>query len=427
MQLASILLLVLELSEAEATNWPQWRGPGGGGVSTEADVPTEWGPQKNLLWKTPVEGRGHSSPVVWGNRIFLTTATEGSLLPGVAPVTHVDGANVFLHPDSTAGDLSHRLKVLAFDADTGRLLWERVAYDGAVYDNRHKKNTYASPTPATDGERVYAYFESQGLYCYDFAGNLLWKTSFGGIASMGMGPGTSPVLFESLVIIQADEDAGKSSFIAALDKKTGREVWRRPRRVQVSWATPLLFQAAGRVALVASGAEQIVAYDPRTGDELWQREGAPSNAIPSPVASGALVVISYGYPQKKVFAIAPDGALRWSYDKGTAYVPSPVLYENRLYLTTDKGILTCLDAETGNVVYEGGRVPVPATFTASLVAFSGKILLTSEDGDTFVVEAGPVHRVVGTNSVGEPVFASPAVGRGRVYIRGQKHLFAFGH
>jgi outer membrane protein assembly factor BamB len=249
---------------------------------------------------------------------------------------------------------------------------------------------------------------------------------------MGLGYGISPVLYENLVILQCDqEDGGPVSFIAAVDKRTGKEVWRTERTHRKTWATPLLVRTERRAELIASGAETIISYDPATGKELWRSEGVKGHAIPSPVAGHGMVIVSAGFPAKRAFAIKLGGSgdltgtpnVVWNYDKGTAYVPSPILYGDYIYLMTDRGILTCLDAKTGQVKYEGGRVPVPATFTASPVAYEGKVLLTSEDGETFVIKAGPAHEVVRTNSVGEPVYASPAIAGGKLFVRGEKHLF----
>ncbi|MGI8784095.1 MAG: PQQ-binding-like beta-propeller repeat protein [Acidobacteriota bacterium] len=416
---------------AGPADWPQWRGPASQGISQETKLPAEWSATKNIAWKTPLPGRGHSSPIVWGKKLFLTTSIEGDVVPGAAAVKHVFYDKEFLHPDSTGATRHQTLKVLCLDAETGKVLWDKTAFEGTVYDNRHKKNTYASPTPVTDGRRVFAFFESEGLYCYDFDGKLLWKKSLGGMGKAGMGPGTSPVLYRDLVILQCDLGMGDGSFIAAVEKKNGKEAWRTPRKVQSSWTTPIVVEGSSRDELITSGNEFIIAYDPASGKELWRSKGVGSNAIPTPVAGHDLVILSAGYPVKRVIAVRLGGAgdltgtakIAWTYDKGTAYVPSPILYGDYLYLTTDTGILTCLDARTGAVRYEGGRVPVPATFTASPVAFGGKILLTSEDGDTFVVQAGPQHSVIATNTVGEPVYASPAIAGGKIFIRGEKNLY----
>src|SRR2546426_4223840 len=431
--LSIITFLNLHAGAAPDGNWPQWRGPSGQGVSLEKNLPTEWSLTKNIKWKTPIAGRGHSSPIVWGNRIFLTTAIEGAIVPGAKAVKHMDGDKEFLHPDSVGADHKHTFKVICLNADTGKILWDQTAYEGTPYDNRHRKSSFASSTPATDGKYVYAFFGTEGLYAYDMRGRLAWKADLGKLGTVGMGTGTSPILYQNLVVLQCDEENGEASFIVALDKKTGKEVWRTPRKVQVSWATPLLVRTAKRAELVASGSEAVIAYDPATGKELWRHKGVESNAIPSAVANNEMVFISAGFPAKIAMAITLGGtgdlvdAVAWKYAKGTAYVPSPILYGDYLYLTTDRGILTCLDARTGEVKYEGGRVPIPATFTASPVAFEGKILLTSEDGDTFMVKAGPKNEILATNSVGEPVYASPAVADGTFFIRGEKNLFAIGN
>ena len=426
------ILISQVATSANAANWPQWRGPSGSGISSEKNLPTVWNPKQNIKWKTPIAGRGHSSPIVWGNRIFLTTAIEGPEVPGAKAVKHTMGDQEFLHPDSVGADRKHTFKVICLDSDTGKVLWEQTAFDGTPYDNRHRKSSFASATPATDGKLVYAYFGAEGLYAYDMKGKVAWKADLGKHGTVGMGTGTSPVLFNNLLIIQRDEDNGAASFIVGLDKTTGKEVWRTPRKVQVSWATPLLVQTKGRTELIASGTEAVISYDPATGKELWRHKGVESNAIPSPVANNEMVFISAGFPAKVAMAINLGGSgdladtVVWKYAKGTAYVPSPILFGDYLYLTTDRGILTALDAKTGEVKYEGGRVPIPATFTASPIAFDDKILLTSEDGDTFVVKAGPKHEILATNSVGEPVYASPAIADGNIFIRGEKHLYAIG-
>jgi outer membrane protein assembly factor BamB len=433
--LSSIALFSPTATASATTNWPQWRGPDGQGVSVEKGLPDEWSETKNVKWKTPIEGRGHSSPIVWGKKIFLTTALDGEVIPGrTAGVTHKlsDGTD-FVHPDAVGANLKHTFKVICIDRDSGKILWERVAYEGPVYDSRHRKASFASSTPATDGKYVFAFFGTEGLYAYDYSGKLVWKQNLGKLGTASVGYGVSPVLYQNLVIMQCD-DSGMNSFMAAFDKKTGKEAWRAPRKVDVTWSTPVLVHTARGTELVAAAAEAIIAYDPLTGKELWRHKGLESNAVPTPVVSNDLVVLTSGAPNKIALALRAGGSgdvtgtsqLVWTYNKGTAYVPSPILYGVYVYLTTDRGLLTCLDAKTGKIEYEGARVPVPSTFSASPVAYEGKILMTSEDGETFVLKAGPKHEIIRTNSLGEPVYASPAIADGRIFIRGEKNLFAIG-
>jgi len=433
--LLSVTLLNSSAGASGGANWPQWRGPDGQGVSAETGLPTEWSDVKNVKWKTPIAGRGHSSPIVWDKKIFLTSNVDGEKIEGRTPgVTHkMSDGSTFVHPDAVGADLKHTFKVICLDRDSGKVLWERVAYEGPVQDSRHKKASFASSTPATDGKYVFAFFGSEGLYAYDFKGKQIWKQNLGTLGTASVGYGVSPILYGNLVIMQCD-DSGMHSFIVAFDKKTGKEVWRVPRKVDVTWTTPVLVQTSKGTELVTGAAEAIIAYDPATGKELWRHKGLESNAVPTPVVSNDLVILTSGSPNKIALALKAGGTgdvtgtsqLAWSYNKGTAYVPSPILYGDYVYLMTDRGLLTCLDAKTGKVVYEGARVPKPSTFQASPVAFEGKILLTSEEGETFVLKAGPKHEVLRSNSVGEPVSASPAIANGNIFIRGEKHLFAIG-
>jgi outer membrane protein assembly factor BamB len=416
---------------AATENWPQWRGPGGQGVSADSQVPTEWAPDKNIAWKAELPGTGMSSPIVWGDRIYLTSVIEGDVVPGQRAVKHRFGQEQdWVHPDSVAADRKHTFKVVALDAKSGRILWDRTAYEGTVFDARHRRSSFAGPTPVTDGAMVYAYFGPEGLYAYDASGNLAWKavTPF---PTLGLGTGTSPVLYENLVIIQRDEDNGDQSALVAYDKKTGKEVWNTKRSVEITWSTPVLVQSGGRTELVTNGNELIIAYDPATGKELWRTTGVQSNAIHTPLVGHGLVIVTAGYPVKKVIALrpgtVPEGQrVAWEYSRGTGYVLSNILYGDYLYLFTDNGIVTCLDPKTGAVKYEGGRIPVPARFMGSPVAFGGFVAMTSEEGDTFMLKAGATHEIVRTNSVDEPVYSSPAIANGRIYIRSDKHLFAIG-
>jgi outer membrane protein assembly factor BamB len=427
----------LSTVSAKGGNWPQFRGPEGQGVSRETGAPLEWSATKNVLWKTPIEGRGQSQPIIFGKHVFLTTAVAGELVPGTKTPVYPEYGAGGRHPDSIDADRRHAFKVVALDRDTGRILWSQVAYEGLPADYRHRKSSFASPTPVTDGKMVFAYFGSEGLYAYDYKGKLAWKQAVSRLATMGMGAGSSPILHGDLVIVQADSGAdGKESFIAAYDKKTGKQVWKAMRQgLEISWSTPIVVRTAKRAELIASGNQFVIAYDPATGKELWRAKGLESNAIPMPLTDGEMVFVGAGYPKKIMYGIRLGGdgeqkegaGVVWKYEKGVAYVPSPILYNGLIYLMNDRGLLTTLETKTGAVKYEGGRVPVPATFMASPVVVGDHLLLASEDGDTFVVKAGPKHEVVRTNSLGEPIYVSPAIADDKIFIRADKHLYAIGH
>jgi outer membrane protein assembly factor BamB len=425
--LATVTLLPLV---GAGSNWPQWRGPSRQGTTPDTGLPSAWSPTDHIAWKTPIPGRGHSSPIVWGSHVFLTTAIEGDVVPGHEAARHIIEGQPYVHPDTTGADRKHTLKVLAIDAATGKPLWERTAYDGPMFDGRHRRGSFASATPVTDGRAVFVFFGAEGAYAYELDGRLRWKADVGKIKTIGLGTASSPVLHENVLVLQCDDDEGADSFMVGLDKNTGKELWRVKRPVQVSWSSPVLVEAAGRTELVTSGTEFVVSYDPRTGKELWRTKGVESNAIHTPLVGHGLVIVTAGFPAKRVIAIRPGGSgdvtttnVAWTYEKGTAYVASPILYGDYVYLLTDGGIITCLDAKTGAVKYEGGRPPKPARFISSPVAFDGKVLITSDAGDTFVIKAGPTFEVLGTNPIGEGVSASLAVADGRLFIRGDAHLF----
>jgi outer membrane protein assembly factor BamB len=428
------LFLYLFVSALNAADhWEQWRGPGSAGTSTDENLPDRWSATQNVTWKTEVPGRGFSSPVVWGDRIFLTTSIEGPIMPGVKGATHIYLGQIFVHPDSVGADRSYQLLVLCFDATNGRILWQRLAYEGPVFEQRHKSNSYATPTPLVDGERVYAYFGSEGLYAYDLDGSLQWKTSPGSLAALGIGVAGSPAMDRERIFLQCDLEERQQSFVAAVDKNTGKEVWRTARNansgeVTAGWVSPLFVGGANRNELVLVGSKMLIGYDPGTGKKLWHStKGVLGIPLASPVAGLGMVFASAGVPDKRVLAVPLGGngeiAEKWTYSKGAGYVPSPILYGDYLYVMNDHGWLTCLDARTGNPVYEGKRPPEPGDYLASPVAFAGKIFITNTEGDTFAINAGPEHRVLVKNSLAEPVYASFALAAGSIFIRAEQHLY----
>lgn len=263
---AAVAVVGLASSAVGGPHWTQFRGPGGQGISDEGDIPLEWSDTRNVVWMTEIPGNGRSQPIVWGDRIFLTTSIEGEVVkPGDKGVVHMTGAEKFHHPDGVGADRKHTFKVLAYESRTGKLVWARTAWEGMPYDTRHRRGAYAAPTAVTDGKVVVAWFGAEGLYAYDFDGRPLWSKHVAKVKTMGVGVGTSPVLHGDVVIVQCDEDNGDESFIAAFDKRSGKEVWRQPRKVQLSWATPVIVRNGGRDELVTSGNEHIIAYDPRSG------------------------------------------------------------------------------------------------------------------------------------------------------------------
>ena len=420
---------------APDAQWAGWRGPGGQGIATATGLPTEWSETKNVAWKTPIPGRGHSSPVVWGDRIFLTTAIDGDVVPGAKAVQHMDEGKEFVHPEAIGADRKHKFEVLAIDARTGKILWEKVAFEGVPYDSAHRKASFASPPRSRTASASTPSSAREGLYAYDFD----WASCCGrrrcpASPTWAWATARRPCSTRGSSSCSATKTAATSPSSPPMTRRRARKSWRVARKVQVSWATPVIVRAGERDELVTAGNEWLIGYDPATGKELWRAKGLDSNAVPSPVVGKDVVVLTSGSPAKKAIAIKPGGSgditgsdrVLWTYEKGTAYVPSPILYGDFVYLVTDKGLMTCLDAKTGAVKYEGARPPVPATFMASPVAFDGKILLPSQDGDTFVIKAGPAHEVLRTNSLGEPISASPAIANGRIYIRGEKTLFAIG-
>jgi outer membrane protein assembly factor BamB len=428
MRLLLIPILFAALALAGSDDWPGWRGPTANGISPLKNVPSTWSADRNVAWKTPLEGRGLSSPVVWGDRIFLTADIEGDPVEGAVPPKHSIRGEPFRHPDSTGMNRKHILKVMSFDAKSGKKLWEQTAYDGPVADEIHKFNSYASATPVTDGKFVYAYFESQGLYKYDFDGKQIWKMSLGPIYTEGVGNGVSPVLFEHKIIILADQDEGERSFMAAVSTSDGKVAWKIARKAQVSWTVPVILTVNDQPQMLVSGTENLIAYDPRTGKEIWKTEGVGGNSVHTPVFGHGMVYVSTGYPNKNVMAVRLNPSpgeerVAWTYKKGTGYIPNAMLYGDYLYFMTDGGLLTCVDALTGKVQYESKRFPTPGQFAGAPVAFDGKVLITSQDGDTYVLKAGPEHEILSTNSLSERVVASLAIAGDSIYIRSEKNLY----
>ena len=429
-------------SKTKAPAWPSFRGVQASGVG-EGPAPTAWNGETGtkVLWKTTIPGLAHSSPVVWGDRIYVTTAVSTEANPLLRTGLYGD-------VDSVESKAEHSWRVLAVDRKTGKVLWEKVAHTGVPQVKRHMKATHANSTPATDGEHVVALFGSAGLYCYKADGTLKWKKDLGVLdAGWFYDPsyqweyGASPIIYKNLVIVQADLQ--KSSFIAAYDLADGRQVWRTDRDEIPSWATPTVFESEKRAELVTNATKHVRGYDPMTGKELWRLAGNSEIATPTPIAAHGHAYVTSGYaPIQPIYAIKlgaangdislPEGketndAIAWSKKRGGPYMPTPVVYGDHLYICSNNGILTVYDAKTGAQVYKERIAGTKSVaFTASPVAADGKLYFASEDGEVYVVKAGPKFELLATNPMGEVLMATPAIVDGMVIVRGRQHLFAIG-
>lgn len=408
--------------------WPEWRGPYASGVSKTATPPLEWSETKNIRWKVPLPGRGSASPVVWGDRLFVLTA-----VPVGVPETAQHEPRGGLKPRGV-----HRFAVLAIDRATGNTLWERVAREQEPHEASHTDNgTWASSSAITDGERVYAYFESFGLYAYDMNGTLLWEKDLGDKRMRNeFGEGSTPALYGNTLVIVWDHLNGDGSFVVALDKRDGKELWRVARDEIDTWATPLILNVNGRPQAIVPAMNRIRSYDLATGDVVWEGDGLTMNAIPSPVHEDGLVVLMSGFRGNdlRVVRVADakgniDGtsAVLWSLDRDTPYVPSPVLADGIVYfLKTNSGILSAYDVKTGKPHYQNQRLDgVPNVF-ASPVAAAGRIYIAGREGATAVIKAGPVFEQLATNVLDDAFDASPALVGNTIYLRGLRHLYAIG-
>ncbi len=419
-------------------NWPSFRGPHASGVADGQDPPVAWDADSggNVLWKTPIPGLGHSSPIIWGDRIFLTTAVSSD--PDSVFRYGTDGRQ-----DRRSDRSAHVWQVYAIDRRSGEVLWIREPTDGPPSVQRHPKNSYATATPATDGEHVVVLIATGGLSAYDFDGDLLWEVELGpfnaGASYDGAyqwGSASSPIIWDDLVIVQADQQEG--SFIAAFDIDTGREVWRTPRELISSFATPTIHVGAERVELVTNGAGTMFGYDPRTGEELWRMAGSSLNTTPTPVSHEELIFITSGYRTRPIFAVR-EGAtgdislatgessslhVAWSTPRDGPYIASPLVYRGYLYVVSANGVLTVFEAATGERAYKRRIGDTGGAYSASPVAADGRIYLTSEDGDVFVLRAGPEYELLATNRMHEVCLATPAISEGQIFIRTTGHLYA---
>ena len=434
MILAAFFLLLLG-------NWPTFRGPDHSGVADNEKIPDTWDVTTgaNIRWKTPIPGLAHSSPIVWGDRVFVTTAISSRGNEKFKPGLYGEG-------DASDDRSSHQWKVYALDLKTGRIVWERLAFEGEPREKRHMKSTYASATPATDGRYVVAWFGSQGVYAYDMSGKLVWKKDLGRLnvgayddKSYEWGTASSPIIYQDMVIIQVDTQ--EECYVMAMNIKNGDTVWKTPRTELPSWSTPAIVPAPGGVELVTNAPRAIRGYDPATGKELWSLKPSSNITAPTPVFSGDVIVVGSGRrPEKPLYAIRTgargDISLKpgeksndhvlWQHLGAGPYMPSPLIYQGLVYTLENAGILTCYDLQTGEEKYKA-RVPHQGSgFSGSPVESDGRLFLPSEDGDVFVVRAGAKFEMLGKNSLGELLMSTPAIADGLMLIRAEHDLFAIG-
>lgn len=434
-----VLIVALATETAAAPpggHWPSFRGPRASGIAPGAKPPIAWNGETGdgIAWKTPMPGLGHSSPVIWGDRLFVTTAVTGEdaeLKVGL----YGDG-----RPAADGGPQSWR--VFCLDKGSGEVLWQRTAHDGKPKIQRHPKSSHANPTPATDGERVVALFGSEGLFCYDMEGRLLWRKELGVLHSGSFrtrsaqwGFGSSPVLHDGRVIVQANVLDG--SFLAVFDAADGREIWRRERQDHPSWSTPTVHTDGGKGQVLVNGYKHIGGYDLATGSELWRMRGGGDLPVPTPVVAHSLAFITNAHGQAPVYAVRLDargdvslaaGAtanehVAWSVESNGAYMQTPLVWGELLYVCRDNGVLSCFEAKTGKLHYRE-RLSSGVGFTASPVAADGRIYFTSEIGDVHVVAAGAELEVLAVNPLGETAMATPAISGDVLYFRTRRHVMA---
>ena len=428
--------------EFGSPHWPQFRGMGARGIADGQQAPASWDVEQgtNVRWKVRVPGLAHACPVVWGDHVFVTTAVnqndDASLRIGI-----------YGDVEAAEDDLPHAWRVICLDRMTGNIVWARTAHEGVPTSRRHLKSSHANCTPVTDGHHVVCLFGTEGLFCYDVQGNLLWRKLLGDLGSgwfydenYEWGFGSSPIIFEDRVIVQCDVQQG--SFIAAYNIETGAELWKVARDEIPTWGTPTIFDGADDPLLITNGTRQARGYDPRTGEELWHFAGHSEISVPTPFVANGLIYITSGYrPNKPIYAVRPgargdislqEGAttndhIAWSAQEGGPYLPTPIVYRNHLYVCTNRGILTCYAAETGKQIYrERVRGGGAKSFSASLVAADGRLYLTSEEGVVLVVQAGPEFKLLHVNPVGEYCLSTPAIAQGLFLIRTARHLVAIG-
>jgi len=418
-----------------AENWPGFRGPDARGVAENPNLPVSWNVEtgSNIVWKASIPGLGHSSPVIWGDRVFLTTAISSN--PQMVFEAKLRGER-----DDRQDRAVQQFRLLAIDKRTGRVDWNQLVTKALPRVVRHPHNSYASPTPATDGKHLVAFFGSEGLYCYDLNGKLVWKKDLGildqgafDVADYQWGSAASPTLWNDKVYLQVDQQRG--SFVAAFDAASGKEVWRTPREAKPSWSTPTIVRGPQRTELVTNGVEHIAGYDPDTGKELWRLKGTSMISVPTPFMVNGLLYVFTGYYryQRRAYAIRPGAtgditgsneAVAWTREEAP-YLSTPVVSGEYVYAFGSRGmgILNVYHALTGATLYQQ-RLGQGTGASASMIASGDHVYAINEDGEVYVIQVGPTYKELAMNPMNEPVMATPAASGDTLFIRGTRHLFA---
>lgn len=431
-------------AEGVAGNWPGFRGTMASGVADGAKIPTTWNVStgENVQWKTPIPGLGLSSPIVWGDRIFVTTAISTDEKGDKLKVgLYGDPAPVYEKKTSEC-----TWHVLCLDKKSGKVLWNKESYKGVPKIRRHPKASHANSTPVTDGKHVVAFFGSEGLYCYDMEGTLLWKRDLGTLDAGAYNDvdlqwefGSSPTIHDGKLVIQCDVQ--ESPFLAVLDLKDGSDVWKVQRKDVCSWSTPTVLKTDDRTQVICNGYHNIAGYDFKTGERLWTTRGGGDVPVCTPIVSHGLIFITNAHgPLAPIYAIDPAATgklptpsaeitsrfIAWYEARGGNYMQTPIVVGDLIYFCRDNGVLTCYKPESGEKVFSDRLGKGTTGFTASPVASDGRLYYTSEEGDVYVIKAGTTFEVLATNPLGEFSMATPAISDGTLLIRGQKHLFAIG-
>lgn len=409
-----------------AEYWPQWRGPEANGVAPDGDPPVEWSEDKNVKWKVQLPGKGSSTPIVWGNSVFVTAAVPtGSKISKQKPA--LTGRRRRSVPVS-----EQEFVVLALNRQNGEILWKRTVRKEVPHEGTHPTATWASNSSVTDGQHLYAYFGSRGLYCLDMDGNLVWERDFGDMAKIrSFGEGSSPALHDDKVLVLWDHEG--PSFLFALNKITGDEVWKKGRDEETSWSTPLVVETKSGKQVITSATNRIRSYALEDGSLIWECNGMTRNVIPSPVSVDGVAFMMSGFRGNALFAIRLEdakgeindsNAIVWTIDKDTPYAPSPLLYDETLYfLKSNNGILSAVNAKTGEHFYGPERLEGIGRVYASPVGAAGRVYISDREGNSLVIRHGQQFEILASNKLDDGFDASPAIVDDQIYLRGQKNLY----